>query len=239
MTQATIISRISVGLVLGGIVLGLANNAEAASKAPPTQESLKSKTQSLYLRPHEVHEMANARPDQWMSLGEDVEFLPSQKMVAGPNAHLLDDAQLRKWAAAQLEHNRDQQDAMRMAGSLPKTRQQQMQEQQLQQQPQEPQPTSSRNLESSTASASSSIYKLSPFVEGESEYDEYQQAWRLLGFMIDCDDEITNWMTDDWYQQNGENRGSGDQGTGEGCNRYVMWAAVRFIVWIGVCRVVS
>jgi hypothetical protein len=61
------------------------------------------------------------------------------------------------------------------------------------------------------------FYKTSPFVEGESEYDEYQQAWRYLGFMIDCNDGWVAGQDDD---------GSYDGGTGEGCQRYLLWAAV-------------
>ena len=45
------------------------------------------------------------------------------------------------------------------------------------------------------------------------EYDEQQQAWRYLGFVIDCDS-----ATDD--------DASWDGGTGEGCTRFVLWAAV-------------
>lgn len=62
------------------------------------------------------------------------------------------------------------------------------------------------------------------FVDGNAEYDEYQQAWRMLGFMIDCDD-WSHWNTgdDDTYQY--QNNGSGDAGTADGCRRYVLWAA--------------
>jgi len=59
-------------------------------------------------------------------------------------------------------------------------------------------------------------YSIQPFVEGMSEYDEYQQAWRLLGFMIDC-----NSADDD---DAGSGSGSGDV-TEDGCARYVLWAA--------------
>lgn len=60
-------------------------------------------------------------------------------------------------------------------------------------------------------------FSVQPFVEGISEYDEYQQAWRMLGFMIDC-----NTVTDDDEQGS---HASGDQGTEDGCARYVLWAA--------------
>ena len=58
-------------------------------------------------------------------------------------------------------------------------------------------------------------YSVQPFVNGESDYDEYQQAWRYLGFVIDCDSN----MDDD---------SSWDGGTGEGCQRYLIWAAVSY-----------
>ena len=61
-------------------------------------------------------------------------------------------------------------------------------------------------------------YSVQPFVSGESEYDEYQQAWRYLGFVIDCDSN----MDDD---------SSWDGGTGEGCQRYLIWAAVSRFCW--------
>lgn len=59
-------------------------------------------------------------------------------------------------------------------------------------------------------------YSVQPFVEGMSEYDEYQQAWRLLGFMIDCN------TSDD---EDNSHSGSEDI-TDDGCARYVLWAAV-------------
>jgi len=66
-------------------------------------------------------------------------------------------------------------------------------------------------------------YRVQPFVEGVSDYDEYQQAWRLLGFMIDCDDMSS-------YGNNNNNNGGGgshdENDTGLGCSRYVIWAAV-------------
>ena len=57
------------------------------------------------------------------------------------------------------------------------------------------------------------------FADGEVVYDEYQQAWRYLGFMIDCD------SSNDDDGDGGGGR-SNDGATGEGCNRFVVWAAV-------------
>ena len=64
------------------------------------------------------------------------------------------------------------------------------------------------------------IYDVEPFAYGVDEYDEYQQAWRHMGFIVDCYP-----MVDDDYYQNGGS-GSGDQGTEDACARYVLWAAV-------------
>eukprot|EP00536_Pseudo-nitzschia_multiseries_P003935 jgi/Psemu1/284741/fgenesh1_pg.63_\ len=64
-----------------------------------------------------------------------------------------------------------------------------------------------------------SIYNVEPFVYGVDEYDEYQQAWRLMGFIVDCYPMVD----DDYYQNDGS--GSGDTGTEDACARYVLWAA--------------
>jgi hypothetical protein len=63
-------------------------------------------------------------------------------------------------------------------------------------------------------------YSVQPFVEGMGEYDEYQQAWRMLGFMIDC-----NQVSYANYGNNNNNHRSGDS-TSDGCARYILWAAV-------------
>ena len=87
-----------------------------------------------------------------------------------------------------------------------------------------PRPPKNRKLETEEEDEESTTgaweeydpYSVQPFVEGMSEYDEYQQAWRLLGFMIDC-----NSVDDD----DGSGSGSEDV-TEDGCARYVLWAAV-------------
>lgn len=66
------------------------------------------------------------------------------------------------------------------------------------------------------------VYKVQPFADGIGEYDEYQQAWRFLGFMVDCNTR----QSDDDGNNNGGGSGSWDGGTGEGCKRYLLWAAV-------------
>ena len=82
----------------------------------------------------------------------------------------------------------------------------------------------SRQLSSTSSSSSSNPYETQPFVEGISDYSSYQQAWRLLGFMIDCD--VINTGEGGSGDKN-KNGGNGNQPTGEGCQRYVVWAAVR------------
>mmetsp|Transcript_29422 Transcript_29422/g.33848 ORF Transcript_29422/g.33848 Transcript_29422/m.33848 type:complete len:486 (+) Transcript_29422:98-1555(+) len=57
------------------------------------------------------------------------------------------------------------------------------------------------------------------FMEGENTaYSGYSQAWRYLGFYIDCNSDIVE-FDDDGYRR----RLSGDDY--EGCTRYLMWAA--------------
>ena len=65
-------------------------------------------------------------------------------------------------------------------------------------------------------------YRVTPFAEGISEYDEYQQAWRFLGYMVDCNAR----NSDDDNNHDGGGSNSFDGGTGEGCKRYLLWAAV-------------
>jgi len=69
------------------------------------------------------------------------------------------------------------------------------------------------NLHRQLRSQLTNPYSVQPFVNGESDYDEYQQAWRYLGFVIDCD------------SYNYDDDSSWDGGTGEGCQRYLIWAA--------------
>eukprot|EP00934_Nitzschia_sp_Nitz4_P005262 Nitzschia sp. Nitz4//scaffold103_size77763//34328//36057//NITZ4_005443-RA/size77763-snap-gene-0.56-mRNA-1//-1//CDS//3329532322//5252//frame0 len=78
-----------------------------------------------------------------------------------------------------------------------------------------------RNLEEEEeeeAISDASAYRVQPFVEGIGEYDEYQQAWRMLGFMIDCNSVD--------YQYDNDGHHSNDQElTEDGCARYILWAA--------------
>jgi hypothetical protein len=65
------------------------------------------------------------------------------------------------------------------------------------------------------------------FVDGtETYYDEYSQAWRYLGFYIDCDAVPTCNNDDDLEEDCDERRLDG-----EGCMRFLMWAAVSNIMY--------
>ena len=69
------------------------------------------------------------------------------------------------------------------------------------------------------------VYDTQPFVDGLSEYDEYQQAWRLLGFMVDCSVLDGDEWEDDGRRNRKLNSGNNEDVTEDGCARYVLWAA--------------
>eukprot|EP00804_Cyclotella_cryptica_P002572 CCRYP_010406-RA/>CCRYP_010406-RA protein AED:0.04 eAED:0.04 QI:451/1/1/1/1/1/3/884/508 len=121
--------------------------------------------------------------DRWLSVSEDVEFLPLMTLDA-----MTHDTKLRPHRARSLgdQSQSQQQTATGISGAY----------------------------------ANYDPYSVQPFIEGMSNYNEYQQAWRLLGFMIDCNTVIYD---DDDGRSNG---GSRDQQlTEDGCSRYVLWAA--------------
>ena len=127
----------------------------------------------------------------WMSLSETVEFMPNTNLPPIPNNKNKIPSHLRppsRPSPRHLDQNYHYE-------------------------------ASSNGAEEPTTGAwdETDPYSIQPFVEGLGDYDEYQQAWRLLGFMIDC-----NTVTDD------DASGSGSEETTEdGCTRYVLWAAVR------------
>jgi hypothetical protein len=55
---------------------------------------------------------------------------------------------------------------------------------------------------------------------GETYYDEYSQAWRALGFYIDCDANEAD------YYYDGDRRSLNEEDQQGGCLRYMLWAAV-------------
>ena len=81
---------------------------------------------------------------------------------------------------------------------------------------------------------------------GETYYDEYAQAWRLLGFYIDCDSPY-QYQSDCWGSDDKDGEGGGeDRENGQevqydedgnivrNCVRYLLWAAVSFLMQYGI-----
>ena len=53
-------------------------------------------------------------------------------------------------------------------------------------------------------------------------YNDYAQAWRLLGFYIDCNAPLNN--VNECYDEGGDNN---NEDGSSACQRYLLWAAVR------------
>jgi hypothetical protein len=61
------------------------------------------------------------------------------------------------------------------------------------------------------------------FVDGsETYYDDYAQAWRLVGFYIDCNAE-------EYEQEADDRRKLEDNEDSTACERYLLWAAVSLV----------
>ena len=171
----------------------------------------------------------------WISLHPEIEFLPSNyygekspqdnERIAAATQQFLSyqgassSSSIRSSTSTSTTHKyRDN----RSGTSSSRTNQQQkrtLEEGEAEDAEEEQQPASSSTREDN------SQYRVQPFVEGVSDYDAYQQAWRMLGFMIDCNTVSAY----DQSQNNNNNNGhsNDNDGTGEGCTRYVLWAAVR------------
>lgn len=171
---------------------------------------------------------------QWVSLQPGVEFLPAAATAANSDNIVL--------PSKQQQRNKNNNDWRRMI------EQSQRDFLQQQQQPQHPPPGSRRhqppplrwrNVEEVVAeeenvdeSTINTMYSSQPFVEGVSDYDEYQQAWRLLGFMIDCDAVGDDDVADSHDNKNNNN---GGQRSADGCGRFLIWAAVRLFYFYSSC----
>lgn len=68
----------------------------------------------------------------------------------------------------------------------------------------------------------------------ETFYDEYAQAWRMLGLFVDCSDgnerEGRRVEEEDNMEQEEEDEDEeeGEEEENKGCKRYILWAAVRY-----------
>jgi len=78
---------------------------------------------------------------------------------------------------------------------------------------------------SSTSSASSLSYENQFIYAGETYYNDYAQAWRLLGFYVDCNAPYNNNNECDWGNDDNDNADeNGEQQ--QPCQRFLLWAAV-------------
>jgi hypothetical protein len=153
-----------------------------------------------YISPEDVSELTQDAT-HWISLHPDIEFLSAAPDLGGiPFASQMADEQFsqhQRRRRRKLE-GEDEEDGEEETSSS-----------------------------SSTKTEDNSQYRVQPFVEGVSDYDAYQQAWRLLGFMIDCNTIQSVYSNNN---NNNNDKHSGDSGTGEGCTRYVLWAAVSSVI---------
>ena len=151
----------------------------------------------------------------WISLHPEVEFLPSDYYDKSP----LENEQIAAATRQFLSYGSSGRTIRRSGGSSRRHRS-------LEEGGDEEEEEEESQPASSSTREDNSQYRVQPFVEGVSDYDAYQQAWRMLGFMIDCN-------TISAYDQNNNNNNNNDkhsndeEDTGEGCTRYVLWAAVR------------
>ena len=170
--------------------------ALALTLTESSHPSTEPQEQPRYFSSQEVSDAAGGT-QQWISLHPGVEFLSSSEIV-DTGLHVASQMAQEQFPLAQ-----------------PRRRLQDDEEEE------EDEEASSS---SSTKTEDNSQYRVQPFVDGVSDYDAYQQAWRLLGFMIDCNNIQNSYSNNN----NNNNQHSGDNsGTGEGCTRYVLWAAVR------------
>ena len=84
-----------------------------------------------------------------------------------------------------------------------------------------------RLTSTSTSKDASYSYGSSYFLDGaETYYDEYAQAWRVLGFYIDCNADGDG---NEYEDRNLEDDNAG-------CQRFLLWAAVSTILQF-ICRI--
>mmetsp|Transcript_26289 Transcript_26289/g.47685 ORF Transcript_26289/g.47685 Transcript_26289/m.47685 type:complete len:489 (-) Transcript_26289:49-1515(-) len=175
------------------VLVTVADIATAASQRQSQSQRQAGKSSS-FIRKSDLP----IQSDNWVSVGEDVEFLSGTESSDFKTSNGGD----------QQNQNRLLQDVIRQQQGAffdeAASRQQQQ-----------------RKMGSSAADSEfNSPYSAQPFANGQNSYDEYQQAWRFLGFFTDCDAADY----DDIY--NDEGNGSQDEDlTGEGCQRYLIWAA--------------
>lgn len=63
------------------------------------------------------------------------------------------------------------------------------------------------------------------FVDGNTYYDEYSQAWRVLGWYIDCSEYSSQRMVRRLENANQDDAGNNGAESTLQCERYLLWAA--------------
>jgi hypothetical protein len=73
-----------------------------------------------------------------------------------------------------------------------------------------------------------SEYTFSSVDGSETLYDDYAQAWRLLGLYVDCSTQVESEdrRLEEDNEDEAEEEGEEDEDEDEGCKRYMLWAAV-------------
>jgi hypothetical protein len=74
----------------------------------------------------------------------------------------------------------------------------------------------------------SSVYGKNYYVDTQQTYyDGYAQAWRFLGWFVDCNGGSNRYYGENQDSQSGDNYNIGNNY----CQRYLMWAAVSAESW--------
>ena len=191
MKSTTSNSAILLASSLTTLLLGAPCTTHASTKhTAPMKQPLPPRRKMPYLRNSDIEELINTASKNdpkhtltsdttnWMSVNENVEFLP-----------LLNNKSVVQRRMEDVDQQQGDDDAY----------------------------TASTGT-TTGAHDNSDPYSHQPFIEGLGNYPEMAQAWRMLGLMIDCQHKA---VEDDDYHQSG----SGDQGTDDGCSRWILWAA--------------
>ena len=76
--------------------------------------------------------------------------------------------------------------------------------------------------------SSGNAYSNSLLADPGAYYDKWAQAYRMLGGFIDCDHA----KSDNSHDNGNNNNGNNNNGNNGACSRWMMWAAVRFDIFL-------
>jgi hypothetical protein len=77
-----------------------------------------------------------------------------------------------------------------------------------------------------SSSGSSSPYSTTVLADPSTDYDKWAQGYRMLGGFIDCD----HGDDEDQHSNDNNQNNNNDQDEGGACARWMMWAAVSFVM---------